>query len=136
MTMIKKDFVALIAFLEANSTKKVSTILEEAKLMCTKKSNDKTFKLNDLGEVTEVYCYYHKQWEDVTVCEYGPKANTASGLNTMCKVGVSNWTKQQRVAKIQRSDLLTQLGSGELTIEELPEAEALIEANRNVIIAL
>ena len=47
MTTIKKDYVALVQFLENNKTKKVSTILEELKSMCSKKSNDKTYKTND-----------------------------------------------------------------------------------------
>ena len=111
MTTIKKDFVALIAFLEENKNKKVSTILEEAKLMCTKKTNDKTFETDSEGNVTKVFCYYHKQWEDVSECEYGPKKNTASGLNTMCKVGVSNWTKQQRLAKKAKEALLTNINN-------------------------
>lgn len=134
MTMIKKDFVALIAFLEENKAKKVSTILEEAKLMCTKKANDKTFKLDDEGVVTHVFCYYHKCWEDVSECEYGPKKNTASGLNTMCKIGVSQWTKQQRVAKQAKEALLTKLGTGELLIEDLAVEQELIETARCQIV--
>lgn len=130
MTTIKKDFVSIVEFLEANKTKKVSTILEELKGMCTKKTNDKTFELDEDGNVTRVFCYYHKCWEDVDTYAYGPKKGTASGLNTMCKEGVSKWTKQQRVAKQERSLLLTKLGSGELTVEQLPEAEADIERNR------
>lgn len=130
---IKKDFVALIEFLEENKTKKVSTILEELKGMCSKKTNDKTFKVDDDGNVTHVFCYYHKQWEDISLYAYGPKKNTASGLNTMCKEGVSNWTKQQRVAKQERADLLTQLGSGELSIDDLPQAEKDIEQDRTFI---
>ena len=136
MTTIKKDFVELIAFLEANKTKKVSTILEEAKLMCTKKTNDKTFILDSDGNVTSVFCYYHKQWEDVSECEYGPKKGTASGLNTMCKVGVSNWTKQQRVAKQSKELLLTKLGTGELLIDDLAVEQELIEVERTKIIPL
>ena len=135
-TMIKKDFVALIAFLEENKTKKVSTILEELKGMCTKKTNDKTFILDSEGNVTSVYCYYHKQWEDVSKVAYGPKKNTASGLNTMCKVGVSNWTKQQRVAKQSKALLLEKLGSGELLIEDLQTEQELIEVERTKIIDL
>mgnify|MGYP003655829227 CR=1 FL=1 len=134
MTTIKKDFVALIAFLEANKNKNVKTILEEAKLMCTKKTNDKTFELDEDGNVVRVYCYYHKCWEDVSIYTYGPKKNTASGLNTMCKEGVSQWTKQQRVAKQSKEALLTKLGTGELTVDDLPTEQALIEEVRVSII--
>jgi len=134
MTTIKKDYQAIVAFLEENSTKKVSTILEELKSMCTKKTNDKTFELDEEGNVVRVFCYYHKQWEDVALIPYGPKKSTASGLNTMCKEGVSNWTKQQRVAKQSRAELLTKLGSGEMDIVDLPQAELDIEEARGAIV--
>ncbi len=134
MTTIKKDYVALVQFLEDNKTKKVSTILEEVKSMCSKKSNDKTYKTNDKGEVTHVFCYYHKVWEDVSECEYGPKKHTSSGLNTMCKEGVSNWTKQQRIAKKAKEELLTKLSSGEMSIDDLPKAEIDIETERTKIV--
>lgn len=134
MTTIKKDYVALVQFLEDNKTKKVSTILEELKSMCSKKSNDKTYKTNGKGEVTHVFCYYHKVWEDVSECEYGPKKHTSSGLNTMCKEGVSNWTKQQRIAKKAKEELLTKLSSGEMSIDDLPQAEIVIETDRTKIL--
>ena len=134
MTMIKKDFIALIAFLEENSTKKVSTILEEAKLLCTKKTNDKTFILDSEGNVTRVFCYYHKQWEDVSAIEYGPKKNTASGLNTMCKEGVSQWTKQQRIATKAKQELLTKLSEGEIEVSDLSDLQHEIERTRLKIV--
>lgn len=134
MTTIKKDYIALIAFLEANKNKKVNTILDELKEMCSKKTNDKTFKVDEHGEVTHVFCYYHKTWEVVSECIYGPKKSTASGLNTMCKEGVSNWTKQQRIAKQSKEALLNQIGSGEVTVEQLPELQAVIETERNKIV--
>ena len=136
MTTIKKDFVSIVAFLEENKTKKVSTILEELKGMCSKKTNDKTFKVDDKGEVTHVFCYYHKQWEAISEVTYGPKKNTASGLNTMCKEGVSNWTKQQRIAKKAKEELLTKIGLGELLVENLQEEQDLIEVERTKIIPL
>ena len=136
MTTIKKDFVSIVAFLEENKTKKVSTILEELKGMCSKKTNDKTFKVDDNGEVTHVFCYYHKQWEAISEVTYGPKKNTASGLNTMCKEGVSNWTKQQRIAKKAKEELLTKIGLGELLVENLQEEQDLIEVERTKIIPL
>lgn len=136
MTTIKKDFVSIVEFLEANKSKKVSTILDELKDMCSKKTSDKTFIRDSEGNVVSVYCYYHKQWEDVSEVAYGPKKNTASGLNTMCKQGVSNWTKQQRVAKQRKEALLTKLGTGEITVEQLPAEQELIEEERKVIIPL
>lgn len=116
---VKKQFVELVAFLEANQKKNVSTILEAVREMCSS-SQTVTFKKDAEGNVTEVFCYYHKVWEKVSEHEYGKKAsNKATGLNTMCKVGVNAWTKEQRAKSKERDSLLDQLAKGEITSEEL-----------------
>lgn len=129
---IKKDFVALVEFLEANQNKKVATILEQLREMCSQQ-NTVTFKKDAEGNVTEVFCYYHKRWELVSEHEYGKKAsNKATGLNTMCKVGLNLWTKQQSAAKKAKEQLLARVAAG----EELDLAHELevIEAQRQLII--
>ena len=135
MTAIKKQYVELIELLEASKNKKVSTILEEVKALCEAKkggSDGKTFEKDADGNVTKVYCWYHKQWEDVAEVEYGNKKGTATGLNTMCKQGVSSWTKQQRIAKQARDEVLTRVASGEeLNVQDELDA---IEVTRQVII--
>ncbi len=135
---IKKDFIELYNLLEANKNRKVSTILPELLELMTKKNNasgsSNTFVKNDAGETIAVFCYYHKRWELVSECEYGSKKSTATGLNTMCKVGVSNWTKQQRAKKQAEAALLPMLSSGELTVEELPAAQAEIDAASKAIV--
>jgi hypothetical protein len=65
--------------------------------------------------------------------EFGKKASTASGYNTMCKEGVSFWTKQQRVAKQRNEALLTKLESGELEVKDLEAERAAIEGERKEI---
>ena len=132
--IIKKDFQELIAFLEANEKKSVKTILEQVREMCSAKAQV-TFKKDADGNVTHVFCYYHKQWEDVATHEYGKKAsNKATGLNTMCKVGLNQWTKQQREAKKAKDELLTKVASGEVPHEQLTAELEAIEAKRNAII--
>lgn len=132
--VIKKDFQELIAFLEANEKKSVKTILEQVREMCSAKAQV-TFKKDADGNVTHVFCYYHKVWEDVTVHEYGKKAsNKATGLNTMCKVGLNQWTKQQREAKKAKDELLAKVASGEVPAERLTAELELIEAKRNAIV--
>ena len=129
---IKKDFQALVDFLETNQNKKVATILEQLREMCSQQ-NTVTFKKDAEGNVTEVFCYYHKRWELVSEHEYGKKAsNKATGLNTMCKVGLNQWTKQQSTAKKAREQVLTRLASGE-ELDIAHELE-LIEAQRQAII--
>lgn len=137
---IKKQYLEVIALLEANKGKKVSSILDEVLALCEAKkggSNGETFKKDDEGNVTHVFCWYHKEWEAVAEVEYGTKKGTATGLNTMCKQGVSSWTKAQRVAKQQKAELMDKVLSGELTpgTDEVNEALAAIEEQRNTIVA-
>lgn len=137
MTAIKKQYQELIALLEANKGKKVSTILDDVKALCEAKkggSNGKTFEKDDEGNVTRVYCWYHKEWEDVAEVEYGTKKGTATGLNTMCKQGVSSWTKQQRVAKQAKEAILDMLANGELKHADLQGELDRVEEERQVVI--
>lgn len=113
MTTVKKDFEQVYNLLMANQNKKVSTIMDQVLELMAKKSGDKTFFTDEEGKVQIIYCYYHKKFEVVTEVEYGAKASSASGLNTMCKEGVSAWTKQQRAKKKAQEDLLSRVASGE-----------------------
>lgn len=131
---IKKAYVEIVELLEANSNKKVSTILPQLMELMTAKVSSKTFMKDEDGNVTHVFCYYHKEWEAVADVPYGAKANTATGLNTMCKAGVSAWSKQQRVAKKAKEELLAKVASGALAAEDLQDELAAIEAARTEIV--
>ncbi len=135
---VKKQFADIIAVLEANPNKKVSSIMDEVLALCSKKSNGgsngSTLYKDAEGKVVAVFCYYHKKWELVSKCEYGSKANTASGLNTMCKEGVSNWTKQQRVNKTAKAELLDKVAKGEVASDDIAAAlEKIDEATKVVV---
>lgn len=134
---IKKQFEEVYAFLEANKNKKVSTVFDDLVALMSSKSGGsdigKTFLKDDEGNVIAVYCYYHKKWELTSVAEYGIKTNTATGLNTMCKEGVSSWSKQQRIYKKTNEDLLKQVASGELSPEDLQVKMEEAEAERKAI---
>lgn len=134
MSTIKKDYQELVTFLETNKNKKVETILEMVREMCSSK-NETTFRKDDEGNVTHVFCYYHKVWEDLTQVEYGKKAsNKSTGLNTMCKVGLNAWSKQQRVAQKEKNELLTKMAKGEVTQEEFNLELDAIEVRRQTIV--
>lgn len=137
MTNVKKQFEELYALLEANQGKKVSTIMPQLVELMSKKgggmADGRNFLKNDEGQVTHVYCYYHKKWEDVTIAEYGAKKSTATGLNTMCKEGVSAWTKQQRRLKQADADLLNQVAEGLITVAEIPNMQLKIKEASQVI---
>jgi len=139
MTTIKKAYVEIANLLNDNKNKKVSTILPQLMELMTAKSSGgsdigKTFLKDDNGEVFAVYCYYHKKWELTSECEFGAKKGTASGLNTMCKEGVSRWTKQQRVAKKAKEQLLDSVASGDIEVGDLADKQAEIEEAKSVII--
>ena len=134
---IKKQFTEIHDLLKANEGKKLGkTLMAELIELMSAKGNARTFRLDDAGNVTHIFCYYHKEWEEVSKVPYGAKKSTSHGYNTMCKEGISNWTKQQRKLKLAREQLLQMLTDDEITVEELPEFQKQIEAEAKVIIPL
>jgi hypothetical protein len=123
MENVKSQFAAIYALLEANKNKQVKTIMPQLVELMTAKQNSKNFRKDDDGNVTHVFCYYHKEWEDVSEVDFGKKASSATGLASMCKQGVSQWTKQQRAKKDAESLLLTKLSDGTLSIDKLASAQ-------------
>ena len=134
-TNIKKAYVEIVKLLQENENKKVSTILPQILELTQGKSNAKTFHCDEDGKVIAIFCYYHKVWELVDDVEYGNKSSTAHGLNTMCKEGVSLWTKQQRQAKQAKEALLEQVAKGEIQPNEIEDKNEEIEAQRQVVVA-
>lgn len=130
----------IISFLNENAGKKVSSISDELMDMITTlkqtrgSETGKNFYKDADGNVVAIYCYYHKQWELVSRIEYGKKASTAHGLNTMCKEGTSAWTKQQRDAAKAKEALLARVISGELAPDQLSAEQERIEHERKAIV--
>lgn len=139
MSTIKKQYAEIFALLEANQNRKVSTVMPELLALMQAKSGGsdigKTFLKDSEGNTYAVFCYYHKRWELVSGIEYGAKANTATGLNTMCKEGVSNWSKQQRVYKKAKDALLEQVADQVLEASEVPaKLDELEEARKAIVV--
>lgn len=133
-TNIKKAYVELYEILEANKNKKVSTILPQLVELMTAKQSQKNFITDEDGNVTHIYCYYHKQWEDISVAEYGAKKSSATGLNSMCKEGVSSWTKQQRQLKAINDEAMDLVVKGELQPGDIVEWKTTREQELRVIV--
>ena len=136
---IKKVFVELVEYLEANEGSKVKTILPGVIELCSAKSGGgkggaSTFIKDSNGNVTHVFCYYHKKWEAVDAVEFGTKTTSPTGLNNMCKEGTSQWTKQQRAAKKASEELLDQVSNGEVDPADLAKLREDIEATRAQIV--
>lgn len=131
----KKVFIEMVAFLESQKDSKISDILKSEKFLdlIVAKKNAHTVLKDKNDKVVAIFCYYHKQWELLSEVEYGSKASSATGFNTMCKIGVNKWTKQQSVAKNAKSELLMEVASGELDPKDLTARIDEIEDARNSI---
>jgi hypothetical protein len=136
---IKKAYLDLYKFLTYHQDEIVADVLPELeKLMEAKVGgggrNASNARYNEQGDLTHIFCYYHKMWEPVDEVEYGKKQGTATGLNSMCKEGLSQWTRQQSLAKKAKDGLLAQLAEGEVEAEDLSALLADIEHARNAIV--
>ena len=134
MSNIKKVYTELVELLEANQNKKVSSIMDQVLELATTKQSTKNFLTNDKGEVTHVFCYYHKKWEPLAEVEFGKKKHSASGYNSMCKEGVNQWSKQNRDAKKAEAELLDKVASGELAPDDIQKAREDIQAEKAKIV--
>ena len=137
---IKKAYEAIVAVLEANLEATVESVLPEVLALAAAKtstgggSKASTFHRDEDGNVVAIFCYYHKLWMDPRVAEFGKKATSATGLNNMCKDGVSKWTKQNSTAKKAEGALLAQVAAGEIAVEDIPAEQARIAEEAGAII--
>lgn len=134
---IKKVYQEIIGFLEENTKAKVADVIETVVAMASAKvgggGKATAFHKNAEGVVVAIKCFYHKLWLSPLVVEFGNKASSATGLSSMSKVGVSNWSRQQREYKKGKEDLLTQLAAGEVDQSDLQGALDALEVAKNVI---
>jgi hypothetical protein len=140
MSAIKKAYVEIVDLLEANRDSKVKTIIDQVIALASAKTGgggagrSTTFHKDENGTVVAIKCYYHQLWMDPRVVEFGQKVGSATGYNSMCKDGVSKWTKQQREAKQAKAQLLQDLANGTVQPQDLAQALQDIEANTCIII--
>ena len=128
---IKKPFVEIHSILKQNEGKKVKDLMPQLLEIMTSQQRDKNHREDEHG--LWIFCYYHKEWELTDQVEYGSKVNTATGLNTMCKVGVNQWTKQQREFKDAKASLLTQVANGTISVDEINDKLEELEEDRKRI---
>lgn len=140
MSNVKKAYAPLIAVLEANKGKKVSDILDEVIALASAKTtriDGSSFIKDAKGQTVAIFDYYFKRWMPLVgdkAVEFGAKEKTATGFNSMCKQGVSEWTKQQRVAKQSGADLLVKVAKGEVKPSDIVAEQAKIEEARKAIV--
>jgi hypothetical protein len=132
---IKKAFNPIFDLLTANPDALVKDLLPQLTiLMSSSNAVGQTSYKDEQGNVIAIYCYYHKKWELIANHEYGVKVGSSTGLNTMCKLGVSEWTKQQRKAKQAGELLLKGLTDGTIQVSDLTLKQAEIEESRTSIV--
>lgn len=141
MSTIKKGFVELHEILVNNKDKKIKDLMDQLLPIMESQQRDKNHFEDEHG--LWVFCYYHKEWELAEFpdgsqgqVEYGRKVNTATGLNTMCKVGTNQWTKQQRDYKASKANLLNQVADGSIQVSELDDYIQALEDERKRIVPL
>tara|TARA_R110000851_G_scaffold14313_4_gene48488 strand:- start:290 stop:784 length:495 start_codon:yes stop_codon:yes gene_type:complete len=138
MATIKKAYTDIIDFLQSNDDQLVSDILPEVVAMASAKaggggSRATTFHRNEEGLVVGVKCYYFGTWMSPEVVAFGKKASSATGFNSMCKEGVSHWTKQQSTFSKARAVLLDQVMAGEVAAEDLAAITAELEEAKTAV---
>ena len=131
MTVIKKAYKDIVDLMEANVDAVVADILPAVIELAAAKTGSgggkaTVFERDEEGEVVAIRCYYHKLWMDPRVVEFGKKATSPTGMNNMCKDGVSKWTKQQREIKNAEADILNKVADGELAVADIAAEQARI----------
>lgn len=135
---IKKVFAPVMAILESNLSASVADIIEQVRAATSAKTGGgggkaTNFVRNEEGVVTAVKCYAFDKWMDPRLVPFGAKANTPTGLNTMCKAGVSVWTQAQAAFKKGKDAVVAQLLANEITSEEAQAKIAELEAARTAV---
>lgn len=140
---IKKSMQEIYDILDANQTATVASVMSQLEsVMSTKargaaKGESVRTSLRDADDnVVAIRCYYFKRWMPLVgdeAVDFGAKAGTNTGLNSMCKEGVSHWTKQQRVAKEATANILVDVEAGTLDASDIAAAREEIEAARQEI---
>lgn len=138
MANIKKVFVPLFDVLNANQDKKVKDVLAQlTDLASAKVASGGSVAIRDKdNKVVAILDYYFKRWMPLVgekAVDFGAKAGTPTGFNSMSKTGTSAWTKQQRVAKDAKDALLKDVMNGVVKHTDLQAKLDAIEAQRKSI---
>ena len=134
---IKKQFQDLVNLLEASADKKVKSIMDDILALVETKSRGSsanTAHRDDKGNLVAIFDYYFKQWMPISHIEFGAKSSSNTGFNSMCKEGVSNWTRQQNAAKKAEGKLLDDAINGDVAPDQLKEIKAQIDVDRTSIV--
>lgn len=137
---VKVAFHGIITHLLDHPDHKVKSITADAIKMCSAKQRTPrvlTHIRNVAGEVVGIKDLYFGRWMPLVgdkAVEFGVKTGSSTGMNPMCKLGLSQWSKQQSKARNDSLAILEDLKNGSLELKDIPKREAEIEAEKNAVI--
>lgn len=133
---IKKACQPIVDLLNKHLDRPISDVIDEvitlasAKARSAKGPRERMYIMHEDKPVA-VKCYYFQRWMPIVgskAVEFGTKAgNKTTGLNNMCKEGVSNWTKQNKALKDSERNIFAEVKKGNIAptdIEAKEKAEA------------
>lgn len=119
MNDIKKGLIELVKLVEARKGKIIDDkFIEDFRYYCVSKKKSSVILL-DNDNIVGKFCWYHKKWELFKDNEFGIKSGDPSGFNSMCKSGVSSWTRSQLAIKKLDAEALKKVKSGKLKINDI-----------------
>ncbi len=141
MATIKKAYIAICSLIAANPALTCEEIYPQVEALASAKvggggSSVTSFHKDDEGNVVVARCAYHDKYFLTSEVEFGKKASSASGLNTMCKDGTSKWTTQLSKFKKAKEQLLTDVGAGDVEATDIASITLELEAKRNEVVAM
>lgn len=128
-----KNYTDLATLLSENSKARISTYAEQILLLAKPITRNAKTSMRKDGEVVAIFCYYHKQWELLSEVDYGKKASSNTGCNTMCKAGVNAWTRQNNTIKQIGSTILSLLENDKINVNEISTTKTRLEAEARII---
>jgi predicted ThiF/HesA family dinucleotide-utilizing enzyme len=137
---IKKAFQPIMDILLANPKATIASVLDQVTALASAaggvRAEGNVFLKDDKGATVAIYDYYFKRWMPLVgekKVEFGAKVGTVTGFNSMSKEGVSEWTKQQRLAKTAGAELLQNVAAGKVKPDQILAEQAKIEEARKAI---
>lgn len=135
---IKKVFAPVLAILESNLSASVADVIEQVRAVTSAKTGGgggaaTNFHRAEDGTVVAIKCYAFKKWMDPRLVPFGAKANSPTGLNTMCKAGLAAWNAAQSAYSKGKDAVFAELLEGALTNEQAQEKLNELEAAKSVV---
>lgn len=133
---IKQALQPALKFLQENKDRTVAEIMPGfLELAVSRPGGGRatTHHKNEAGEVDAILCYYYKKWMHPEKGGFS-KVKTGFGYNTSCACGAAKGSKQNRDYVEGGKQMLVDLTSRTLSVDDMPTRQAELEAAKVAII--